>query len=75
MIENICPECGKELIEDVKEVWCKRCGLVVEEKVSMGIEKDFDKEGHSIILSKPITLGQPLEPTEIGKYRNYKRVK
>ena len=42
MIENICPECGKELIEDVKEVWCKRCGLVVEEKVSMGIEKDFD---------------------------------
>ncbi|MEK6885186.1 MAG: hypothetical protein AABY22_36480 [Nanoarchaeota archaeon] len=65
--DEICPECGKVVVEDEKEVWCKGCGLVIREVVDIGVSKIYDKETNDLTqLSKPVELGQPLEPTEIG---------
>ena len=73
MEENLCSECGKKLVEDYKEIYCKECGLVDGEKVDMGIVNNFDKEEGRIIISKPVIMGQPLEPTHIGKYRSRRK--
>ena len=70
MIEKeVCEECKGKLVFDHKEIWCRKCGLVEREIIDTGREM-FDKDGDRIIISKPITLAVPINPTEIGKALN-----
>lgn len=34
MKPKICPECKGELVDDNEDVYCKKCGLVIEEVIS-----------------------------------------
>lgn len=71
MEENLCPECGTKLVFKVEEVYCPKCGLVVDTNpIDSGVDWDQYDDDDSRRAGLPSSYlngdKNATNPTEIG---------